>query len=71
MAATMNKALNALKAKSLDELSPKDLLSVIAHLDEKLRKELESVSFVTNEYPKPEEEMVSEFFTPKILPLPY
>ncbi len=71
MAATMNKALNALKTKLLDELSTKDLLSVIAHLDEKLRKELESVSFVTNEYSQPEEEMAAEFFTPKTLPFPY
>lgn len=50
LAIVLHKALEELKARPLEELSTKDLLSFIHQLDSKMRQEVATLQYFTGEY---------------------
>ena len=50
LAIVLHKALEELKARPLEELNTKDLLSLILQLDSKMRQEVAPLKYFTGEY---------------------
>lgn len=71
MATILSKAIEALKSRSFDDLSSKELLCIIAQTGENLNAEFSRVKYITNECEDPIDKIEDELLTPKTLPFPY
>lgn len=71
MATILNKAIEELKSRSFEDLSGRELLSIIDHASQKLQNECASVLYVTDEYADPMDNLENEVLAPKTLPFPY
>ncbi len=71
MAVILSKAIEELKSRSFDDLSAKELLSIIAQTGENLNAELSRVQYITDEHEDPISRIEDELLTPKTLPFPY
>ena len=71
MATILSKALEELRSRSFEELSGKELLSIIDYASERLRSEVSSVRYITDECQDPMDSLNEGMFAPKTLPFPY
>jgi transposase len=71
MATLLNKALEELRSRSLEDLSTKELLSMIHQTSERLQSELSEVRYITDEWKDPTDSLHEEMLAPKTLPFPY
>ena len=66
----LNKAIQELKQRSFEDLSTKELLTIIFQLDEKIRGELSVIRFLTGEE-QLREEFNTDLFAEKSYPIVY
>lgn len=70
LAQMLNKAIQELKQRSFEDLSTKELLTIIFQLDEKIRGELSVIRFLTGEE-QLREEFNTDLFAEKSYPIVY
>ena len=71
MAILLEKAIEELKTRSFENLSAKDLLAVITHMDTRISKEFSGMNYVTDEIVSLDEDLFKEIYRPKTLPFVY
>lgn len=71
LAIVLQKALEELKDRPLDNLSTKDLLVVIQQLDTKIRQEVSSIQYFTGEFADMHYELFSDMSKEIALPFVY
>lgn len=69
-AAILERAMEELKSRSFEDISTKDLLSVISSIESKIREELRPIHYFTGEYNDPLE-LIDCTPKEKTLPLAY
>lgn len=71
LAVLLEKALSALKNRSFDGITAKDLMSMIFQLDIKIKSELASYQYFTGEYQTPLDDVILDCLKEKTLPFVY